>query len=440
MDEERFGLDGLIELYAGERSGDPLGHARGLGTLGVILITLRAFTLARRRLDEADAIARRSADPAAIAMTVFGRGWLDFVTGSLDDARASFQRSAAAFNSIGDVRGWGGPCCLLYWVFYWRAEFASIGELAANMLGTGQRAGDPHLTSWGQNGLGLLALTVGPLDEAAAHLSAVCDLTGRISSFRMQAGAGGLLAICRLRQGRLTEAAAAVATSLALIEARNLRGEWSADPLNAFAELCLARAARLTGAPRREALRAARRACAKALRCTRHAVAWLPATERLRGTLAWLSRDPRSARARWRASLAAAEGLGMVLERARTLLEIGQWSRDVALVDEALGVFDRIGARVDSAFALHARARVGSVAGAHDAAALEDYDRAIAALDEVKAEYELGVACRSRARLHQGLGHLDLTRADLARARDCFAATGAAEDLAAVKGEASALG
>src|SRR2546425_11797838 len=76
------------------------------------------------------------------------------------------------------------------------------------MLGTGQRAGDPHLTSWGQNGLGLLALTVGPLDEAAAHLSAVCDLTGRISSFRMQAGAGGLLAICRLRQGRVAQAGA----------------------------------------------------------------------------------------------------------------------------------------------------------------------------------------------------------------------------------------
>src|SRR2546425_1977201 len=77
------------------------------------------------------------------------------------------------------------------------------------MLGTGQRAGDPHLTSWGQNGLGLLALTVGPLDEAAAHLSAVCDLTGRISSFRMQAGAGGLLPICHPRQGGVYRKAAA---------------------------------------------------------------------------------------------------------------------------------------------------------------------------------------------------------------------------------------
>jgi hypothetical protein len=130
----------------------------------------------------------------------------------------------------------------------------------------------------------------------------------------------------------------------------------------------------------------------------------------------------------------------MVVERARTLLEIGQRSRDLALVDEALGVFDRIGARVDSAFALHARARIGPVSGAHDASNLADYNQAIAALEEVKAEYELGVACRSRARLHQGLGHLNLARADLARARDCFATTGAADDLAGVEGEATALG
>lgn len=439
VDEERLGLDGLIELYAGERSGEPVGHARGLATLGVILITLRASALARRRLDAADTIARRSADPAAVAVAAFGRGWLEVVTGSLDAARTSLQQSATTYKSIGDVRGWGGPSCLLYWVFYWRGELASIGELASEMLRTGRHARDPHLTAWGYNGLGLLALTTGPLDEAAAHFSAVCDLTARISSFRFQAGASGALAMCRLRQGRLTEAAAVLATSLGLIETRRLRGEWSADPLNAAAELCLAQASRLTGAPRREALRAAHRACAKALQCTRHAVAWLPATERLRGTVAWLSGGPRSAQARWRASLAAAERLGLVIERARTQFEIGQRSGDIALVDEALRVFNRIGARVDSAFALHARARIGSAPRAHDASTLEEYDRAIAALDEVKAEYELGVACRSRARIQQGLGNLDLARADIARARDCFAMTGAAEDLAGVEDEASTL-
>jgi hypothetical protein len=256
VDEERFGLDGLIELYAGERSGEPVGHARGLATLGVILITLRAFALARRRLDAADVIARDSADPAAIAMTAFARGWLSSSDRSTTPARHCSARRRPTTASATSAAG-GGPCCLLYWVFYWRGELASIGELAGDMLETGRHAGDPHLTSWGLNGLGLLALTAGPLDEAAAHLTAVCELTGRISSFRFQAGAGGLLAFCRLRQGRLTEAAAAVAASLRVIQTRKLRGEWSADPLNAAAELDLAVASRLTGALRRRPPRGA---------------------------------------------------------------------------------------------------------------------------------------------------------------------------------------
>jgi hypothetical protein len=83
----------------------------------------------------------------------------------------------------------------------------------------------------------------GPL----THLSAVCDLAGRISAFRMQAGSGGTLAKCRLRQGRLAEAAATLKRSFELIEAKNLRGEWLAEPLNAFAELNLLEAQRLSG-------------------------------------------------------------------------------------------------------------------------------------------------------------------------------------------------
>ena len=63
VDEERFGLDSLIELYAGERSGDVLGRVRGLATLGVVLMMFRAFPLARRRIAEAVVIAQDSRPP-----------------------------------------------------------------------------------------------------------------------------------------------------------------------------------------------------------------------------------------------------------------------------------------------------------------------------------------------------------------------------------------
>ena len=203
--------------------------------------------------------------------------------------------------------------------------------------------------------------------------------------------------------------------SIDLIEAKNLRGEWSADPLNAFAELCLVNAGRLSGAPRRKALRTASRACVKALRCTREAPTWLPETLRLHGTLAWLSGDTTTARPRWQKSLATAERLGMAVERARTLREMGYRLGDASLVDEATGVFAQTGARVDLAFSLQARAGMGQESSADASSALQRYDQAIAVLTEVKAEYTLGVACRQRAHLHKQLGRLDQAGAALLR-------------------------
>jgi class 3 adenylate cyclase/tetratricopeptide (TPR) repeat protein len=428
-DEERFGLDSLIELYAGERSGDVLARVRGLGTLSLLLRMLGASRMARRRLDEASAIANGGGDPAAVPMGALIRGWQEFVEGSVDDSLRSLRLAASAFHGIGDIRGWGGPSTLMCTLLHRRADLAALEVHSAEMVRIGRGAGDPHIVSWGQNGLGLHAFTAGPLDEAAAHLSAAVDLTGRISSFRMRAGCGGLLGRCQLRQGRVAEAAATLEQSLALIEAKNFRGEWSSDPLNGFAELCLIDAERRSGAARRDAMRTAARACDRALATTRKAPLWLPETWRLHGILAWLSGDPAAARQRWAKGLAVAADVGLPVERARTLLTMGHRLGDAALVDEATGVFEQTGARVDLAFALHARAELALAAGDDAGAALRRLDQAVAALDEVKAELALGLACRQRARLHAQLGRPDQASADLATARRCFAAVGAPDVL-----------
>lgn len=130
----------------------------------------------------------------------------------------------------------------------------------------------------------------------------------------------------------------------------------------------------------------------------------------------------------------------MAIERARTLLEMGTRQSDACLVDEATGVFVQTGARVDLAFSLHARARMASESSADVRSTLQRYDQAIAVLDEVKGEYALGVACRQRAQLQKQLGRLAQARTDLANARSCFAAVGAALEQADVEQAAIALG
>src|SRR4030095_13337140 len=112
----------------------------------------------------------------------------------------------------------------------------------------------------------------------------------------------------------------------------------------------------------------------------------------------------------------------LLSERARTSLETGHRLGDAALVDEAIQVFEQTGARVDLAFALHARAGMAPTSGPDVDTALRRFDQAIAALAEVKAEYDLGVACRQRARLHAQLGRPAQARADLAPARGCLSA------------------
>jgi len=438
-DEERFGLDSLIELDAGERSGDALARVRGIATLSVMLGMLGAAGMARRRAAEAYAIADRSGDPAAIAMGAAGRGWQEVLDGAVDEGLRSYRLSASMFHAIGDIRGWAGASSLINWLYDRKGDLASHAALAAEMFEIGRGAGDPHVVTWGQHHLGMHAFTAGPLDEAAAHLSAVVDLTGRISRFRMRASTGGLLGRTRLRQGRLEEAAAVLKQSLDLIEAKGFRGEWSSDPLNGFAELCLVEAERLSGAARRDALRRAARACDRALGCTRKALLWLPETWRLHGILAWLSGDPTAARERWTKGLAVATDLGFPIEGARTLLEMGHRLGDAALVDEATQVFGQTGARVDLAFALHARAGIAPTSAPDVDTTLRRLDQAIAALAEVRAEYALGAACRQRARLYAQLGRPDQARVDLATARGCFSAVGAARDLTDVEHESVPL-
>jgi class 3 adenylate cyclase/tetratricopeptide (TPR) repeat protein len=437
IDSARFALDSLMELYAGERSGDVLARVRGLATLGIVLNPFGLSGLARARVAEAAVLARASGHPVAIAGVAFVQGWFQWQAGSLDECGRSFEQATAGYEAIGDIRAWGDAAGCLFFVLYQRGDFSPAAKLAADIVRVGQDAGDPSAVSFGMEALGLLGLAVGPLDEAAAHLTRVRDLCIEVSDVRRQGGAESYLGKVRLRQGRLSEAAASLRAALALADGKKRRGKWTGEPSCALAELRLVEFSRASSAQRREAIRAAGQACDQALRGI---PPWLPEAQRMHGTLAWLSGDHAAARSRWQTSLETAENLGMPVERARTLLEMGDRMADVALVDEATRVFEQTGARVYLAFSLHARARLEQESGADRGLRLRRYDQAIVVLDEVKAEYELGAACRQRAQLHRQRGDPDQAREDLARAGRCFAAVGAAAEQAEVEQEAIALG
>jgi class 3 adenylate cyclase/tetratricopeptide (TPR) repeat protein len=398
-DEDRFALDGLIALDAGERSGDLVSQTRGIATLGLVLLAMGSHRLARQRIVEAVSIAERANVPMATAGALFVRGWFEWTRGMIDESMASLERSASAYQGIGDLRGWAGAVGTWIWVLARRGHFAQAAALAHELVRVGEGANDPHLAAWGSVCLGHLCWVVGPLHESALHLDKVRSLSVRTSAMRMHANAGGVLAKCLLRQGLIADARALLVEALAILDARGMNDMFYIEPITAYVELLLTEATRSEGPARKAALQAARAACAKALRCREtSAVGWRPEAMRLHGTLAWLCGDTPAAMRRWHDSMAVAQALQLPVDRARAMLELGERTHDEVQVEEARRLFEHSGATVDLAFSLHVLARMAA-SGPDAELALQRYDRALQALDAAGATERLALARGERAQL-----------------------------------------
>ena len=349
VDENRLAFDALIELRAGERSGDPIAHAHGLAIFGLVLMSLRAWGLARRLIDEALAIARAAALPGASAMPEFVSGWWHWARGATSPALQALDRSIVAYTGIGEIRR--TRTCFHYrcWIALQFGQLDEARRLALETLQIGVAAADPHVESWGLLALGVIDTATGPLDAAVAHLDEAYRISERISSLRAMQTSSGHIAKCRLRQGRLVEAHASIRTALVMMEKHSFGGLWSCDTTNTHAEICLHMAEGIDGEARRDALRVAARACKRAVRCSEEGLLWRPEALRLHGTLACLEGDMATARSRWHSSLTLATRFGMRLEYARTLREVGVRTADVALLNQARQVFEAAGAVVDIA-------------------------------------------------------------------------------------------
>jgi tetratricopeptide (TPR) repeat protein len=293
----------------------------------------------------------------------------------------------------------------------------------SELVRAGEDAAEPQVASWGYQNLGYPGLAGGPLDEAVASLRKGQALAAKIPAWQNLVYEIALLGKCHVLQGKLDDARAVVGEALRIIKAEKLSLPFDqVEVLTALATVNLALVDRLEGAPPRTAVRDARRACHKALRCARLMPGWLPEALRLQGTSDWLSGNQAAAQKRWRESIAVAEKSAFPIERARTLLEIGHRTGDIDLIEQASEVFRQTGARVFLAFALHCLAQLHSRSSTDTAAAILNYAKAIAALEEVKADYELALACRQCARLQEQLGHNEEARANLEKAKELLIA------------------
>ena len=329
---------------------------------------------------------------------------------------------------------------MLSFVAYFRGNLPLAATLTADLVRAGQDAADPQVASWGLQNLAYPGLARGPLDEVAANLRKGRTMAAKIPAWQNLVYQHVLLGKCYALQGKLDDGLGVLGEALHIIKVEKMRSAFDqVEFLTGLALVNLAIADRLEGSPQRAAMRDARRACRKAVRLARQVPGWLPEALRLQGTSDWLSGNQATALKRWRESIAVAERFAFPIERARTLLEIGHRTGDIAFIEEASQVFRKFGAKVFLAFALHSLAQLHTRSSTDTASAILSYGEAIAALEEVKADYELGAACRQRAHLHKQLGQMNSARFDLKKAQNCFEAVGTALEKADVEREAKAV-
>jgi class 3 adenylate cyclase/tetratricopeptide (TPR) repeat protein len=400
LDKERMLFDCLLEMEVGETSNYSVAESMGLGSLGFGFMTYDMRRIARWYHQRAAPVARKTNNSSAMAFARFSLGFLDFYDGRWDDSEANLRAGATTYRDSGDIRRWGGAILMLSFITSRRGRLEETMDLAADLARAGQDAADPQLTSWGLQVRAYAELETGPLDEAIANMHRGVALARKIHAWDNFLYPSSLLCKALVYQGRIAEATDILEEALGVMKATQLSRPFDqVELLTGSATVKLAIVEQSEGASRKHAVREARSACRKALKCARVQRYWLPQSLRLYGTVCWLSGKRKAARKHWKASLDLAEDFGFPLERARTLMESGDRTGDADALEKAAMLFEEFGAKVFLASALHRLARIRQSKLLSADSAIRHFERALSELEAVNAEHDAKQARRELERL-----------------------------------------
>ena len=406
LDKERMFLDCLIELSAGEQSTYTVAEARGLSSLGFGFMIFDLRRLARWYHERAGVIADQTAHPSAMAYSAFSLGFLDFYDGRWDTCEANLDKGGTLYREAGDIHRWGGAMIIRGLVVAFRGDLAQLAVIATDLVSAGQDAADPQLISWGLQVRGHRGLAMGPLDAVVADLREGVALAESIPAWNNFLYQQSLLGKCLVLQGKLDEAMAGLSSALRIMETAQLSRPFDqVELLTAVTACSLALAERQTGPARTRALRLARRAARRSLLSARIQPGWLPQALRQQGTLEWLSGKHTAAQRHWRESVMLAERYEFKIEHAQTLLEMGQRTRALAMVEQASDMFRHAGAHCYRALALHALVQLHDHSSSDPAIIAQHAADAITALEAVHAHGALEIAQQTYLSAHAGPQH-----------------------------------
>jgi eukaryotic-like serine/threonine-protein kinase len=238
----------------------------------------------------------------------------------LDEALAEAE---ALLEQAGDRRALGDALTVQAMSWLYRGQFQQAAAGFDDVHQRGRRDDNVQHQVWGLLGKAECELRVGRLDQAARLLETALALLADHPDQAEGLRAYGLLAVARLRQGEAEAAQQAAGAAARLIAGfRAPTAHYLLEGYAGVAEVYLLLWE--AGQDSRDTSRAARQACRDLRGFARIFPIGKPRARLWQGRLAHLCGRTERAQAAWRASLAAAERLGMPFEAALAHAELGR--------------------------------------------------------------------------------------------------------------------
>jgi len=315
---------GIRALNLAERAGPSSELARAYAILCLAAGSIPIHPLARMYSRQALEIARMADPLASVAYVRFVTSVYKIGAARWDEVQEALDEAERLFEQLGDRRVLGDTWTAQGMLRIYRGQFEAAGVLFTRLYDYGVRNENVQHQVWASLGKAACELRTGRPTEAAHVLERMLELLVEHPDPAEQIQAYGLLAAARRRQGE--DAAALDAASLAaslMAQHKRPTAFYLFEGYTGVAEVHLDRWAAGDRSPAtKQAVRQARAAL--------HTFARIfpigkPRDLLLNGRFLHLSGRPRRARAAWRASLSAAQRLGMPLDAALAHDELGRF-------------------------------------------------------------------------------------------------------------------
>jgi class 3 adenylate cyclase/tetratricopeptide (TPR) repeat protein len=346
---ERPLLNVLRALNLAERQDNLYYKALAYASAGFPCTVLRLRRLAAFYTRRGVELAEQVQHPRAIGVAYHMLANCEFHQTEWARAESHLQRARAAYQTIGDLRGWATATSSLAIMWLYTGRWAPMAQLNQQLVELGRNGADSQILAWGLEAQGGLQLHQGLFEAAAESLRQAIRLFEAIPSPMFVAMNMGVLGQTYLRQGRLPEALAVLEDGVQLVGERGLRGLYVTPVRNGLAEAYLARAEQASGTERAGWLRKAGPACRLARHQSQVDRSGQPEALRLSGQHAWLAGRPKAARQWWQRSLAAARQQGQPYDEGMVCLEMGQRLGERACLERGEALLVEVGAGFDLA-------------------------------------------------------------------------------------------